>query len=416
MSERWTSEESSAGAVGDYIDRGATGTLVTGGRVDDGRLPSDALVLVTGGAGFIGSHLANQLARSGTRVRVIDSLNEQVHGAEPGFPQHLHADVERAEGDIRDQHALRAALAGVTHVCHLAAAVGVGQSMYEIEHYTDVNNRGTALLLEALIEQPVQRLMVASSMSVYGEGLYRQPGASGKDFRYCEPPLRSREQLSRGVWEVRNASGELEPVATPETKRVVPASVYALSKYDQEQLCLMFGAAYNIPTVALRFFNAYGPYQALSNPYTGVLAIFASRCLNDNPPLIFEDGRQRRDFVSVRDVARACRLALTTPNVGEVFNIGSGEPRSVLEVARSVVQALNAHVEPVVTSKYRVGDIRHCFADITKARQLLGYTPQVRFEDGLLELAEWLASTHETVAHDNFMHASAELDRRGLTL
>jgi dTDP-L-rhamnose 4-epimerase len=383
-------------------------TIHLGGRTNDSRLPGDALVLVTGGAGFIGSHLANQLAESGARVRVIDSLDEQVHGAEPGFPQHLHAEVERVEGDIRDRDALRAALAGVTHVCHLAAAVGVGQSMYEIEHYTDVNNRGTALLLEALIEQPVQRLMVASSMSVYGEGLYRQP-----DGEYCEPQLRSREQLSHANWEVRNSAGVLEPIATPETKRVVPASVYALSKYDQEQLCLMFGAAYNIATVALRFFNAYGPHQALSNPYTGVLAIFASRCLNDNPPLIFEDGKQRRDFVSVRDVARACRLALTTPNVGEVFNIGSGEPRTVLEVASSVVDALNADIEPVVTSKYRVGDIRHCFADISKARQLLGYTPQVRFEDGLLELAEWLASTS---AHDNFMHASSELDRRGLTL
>lgn len=398
MSELWMSEKS---------------TGIHRRRASDTRLPSDALVLVTGGAGFIGSHLANQLAESGARVRVMDSLNEQVHGAEAGFPQHLHADIERVEGDIRNRDALRSALTGVSHVCHMAAAVGVGQSMYEIEHYTDVNNRGTALLLEALIEQPVQRLMVASSMSVYGEGLYRQPGAGGADQKYCEPGLRSREQLSRGDWEIRNASGVLEPIATPETKRVVPASVYALSKYDQEQLCLMFGAAYNIPTVALRFFNAYGPHQALSNPYTGVLAIFASRCLNDNPPLIFEDGQQRRDFVSVRDVARACRLALTTPNTGEVFNVGSGEPRTVLEVARSVVDALNAHVEPVVTSKYRVGDIRHCFADITKAKQLLGYTPRVRFEDGLLELADWLASTS---AHDNFMHASAELDRRGLTL
>ena len=413
MTELWTSEKTSARAgVGDYAGHGATELLMRT-RANDGRLPGDALVLVTGGAGFIGSHLANQLAQSGTRVRVIDALDEQVHGAEPGFPKHLHAEVERVEGDIRDRDALRAALAGVTHVCHLAAAVGVGQSMYEIDHYTDVNNRGTALLLEALIEQPVQRLMVASSMSVYGEGLYRQSGLNGDGFRYCEPSLRSREQLSAGAWEVQNASGVLEPVATPETKRVVPASVYALSKYDQEQLCLMFGAAYNIPTVALRFFNAYGPYQALSNPYTGVLAIFASRCLNDNPPLIFEDGQQRRDFVSVRDVARACRLALTTPNVGEVFNIGSGEPRTVLDVARSVVEALNAQVEPVVTSKYRVGDIRHCFADISKARQLLGYAPQVRFVDGLLELADWLASTS---AHDNFMRASAELDRRGLTL
>ncbi|WP_129645862.1 NAD-dependent epimerase/dehydratase family protein [Peristeroidobacter agariperforans] len=369
------------------------------------------MVLVTGGAGFIGSHVANLLAESGSRVRVIDALDAQVHGEEPGFPAHLHADVERVEGDIRDRDALCAALQGATHVCHLAAAVGVGQSMYEIERYVDINNRGTALLLETLMDRPLQRLVVASSMSVYGEGLYRQPGGNGS--QYCEPQLRSRQQLSEGRWEIETVDGKLEPVATPETKHVAPASVYALSKYDQEQMCLMFGSAYGVPTVALRFFNAYGPHQALSNPYTGVLAIFASRCINGNPPLIFEDGMQRRDFVSVRDVARACQLALTTPALGETFNIGSGEPRTVLEVANSVIDAVNAPVDPRVTGKYRIGDIRHCFADISKAEQLLGYQPQVKFEDGLVELAEWLASTS---ANDNFMRASAELDRRGLTL
>jgi dTDP-L-rhamnose 4-epimerase len=261
------------------------------------------------------------------------------------------------------------------------------------------------------MERPLQRLVVASSMSVYGEGLYRLPGADGS--QYCQPQLRSRQQLSEGRWEIETADGVLEPVATPETKHVAPASVYALSKYDQEQMCLMFGSAYGVPTVALRFFNAYGPHQALSNPYTGVLAIFASRCLNRNSPLIFEDGMQRRDFVSVRDVARACQLALTTSAVGEVFNIGSGEPRTVLDVANSVIDAVNAPVKPSVTGKYRIGDIRHCFADISKAEQLLGYRPQVKFEDGLVELAEWLAGTS---ANDNFMRASAELDRRGLTL
>jgi dTDP-L-rhamnose 4-epimerase len=370
-------------------------------------LDRDARVLITGGAGFIGSHLANSLLECGCRVRILDALDRQVHGNQPGAPAHLSPEAELRTGDIRDREAVRKALDGVTHVYHLAAAVGVGQSMYEIEHYTDVNNRGTAVLLEALIEQPVQRLVVASSMSVYGEGLYRR----GNTER--EPAPRAREQLSRGQWDLEENGARLEPVATPETKHTAPASVYALSKLDQEQLCLMFGAAYNVPTVALRFFNVYGPHQSLSNPYTGVLAIFASRCLNGNPPLIFEDGLQRRDFVSVLDIAQACRLALTTQSVGEVFNVGSGHSRSIVEVVASMIEALGSSVEPVITGKYRIGDIRHCYADIDKARRLLGYEPRVRFAEGLVDLAEWLAGTQ---AQDNFMHASSELDRRGLTL
>ncbi|HET9448886.1 MAG TPA: SDR family NAD(P)-dependent oxidoreductase, partial [Steroidobacteraceae bacterium] len=268
---------------------------------------SDMHVLITGGAGFIGSHLANALAADGVRVRVMDVLAEQVHGASPVFPAHLHEDVETFPGDIRNPQALARALQDITHVYHFAAAVGVGQSMYEIEHYVDVNTRGTAVLLQALLQHPVQRLVVASSMSIYGEGLYRQ----GDQLR--EPGLRPREQLARGEWDLRDEHGLFDPVATPETKHAAPASVYALSKLDQEQLCMLFGGAYNVPTVALRFFNVYGPLQSLGNPYTGVLAIFATRCLNENPPLIFEDGMQRRDFVSVHDIVRACRLALTTP-------------------------------------------------------------------------------------------------------
>jgi len=367
----------------------------------------DGRILITGGGGFIGSHLANTLIEAGQRVRVLDVLHEQVHGADAAFPDYLYEDVERRVGDVRDRDAVRKALAGVTHVYHFAAAVGVGQSMYEIERYTDINNRGTAVLLEAIAEQPVQRLVVASSMSVYGEGLYR------RGEKICEPDPRSYEQLSAGRWEVEQDGRRLEPVATPETKHTMPTSVYALSKYDQEQMCLMFGAAYRIPTVALRFFNVYGPHQSLSNPYTGVLAIFASRCLNGNPPLIFEDGEQRRDFVSVWDVAAACRLALATRDVGEVFNVGSGESRTVRAVADDMIDALGVDLEPIITGKYRVGDIRHCFADITKAREQLGFEPGVRFHDGLVELAEWLS---ETTAIDNYGQAAAELDRRGLTL
>jgi dTDP-L-rhamnose 4-epimerase len=367
----------------------------------------DGRILITGGGGFIGSHLANTLVEAGYRVRILDLLHEQVHGRAAAFPDYLHEEVECLQGDVRDREVVRKALTGITHVYHFAAAVGVGQSMYEIERYTDINNRGTAVLLEALAQQSLHRLVVASSMSVYGEGLYRL-GSSR-----CEPLPRTHEQLSRGRWEVEQDGHVLEPVATPETKRTVPTSVYALSKYDQEQLCLMFGNAYRVPTVALRFFNVYGPHQSLANPYTGVLAIFASRCLNGNSPLIFEDGEQRRDFVSVWDVAAACRLALTTESTGEVFNIGSGRSSSVREVAESVIGALGVDVEPVITGKYRVGDIRHCFADITKARRQLGFVPSISFDDGLVELAEWLAATS---AVDNYHQAAAELDRRGLTL
>jgi dTDP-L-rhamnose 4-epimerase len=287
--------------------------------------------------------------------------------------------------------------------------------MYELERYTSVNNVGTAVLLEALIERPVGRLVVASSMSLYGEGLYRD--SSGNLVAGTE---RDREQLKRHDWELRDDRGEvLVPLPTPESKAPTLSSLYALSKYDQERMALMIGRAYDIPAVALRFFNVYGTRQALSNPYTGVLAIFASRLLNGNPPLIFEDGRQMRDFVHVSDVARACRLALeVAPEVmaarDPVLNIGSGRQYTVLEIARSMAEVLGREeIEPEVTGKYRVGDIRHCFADITLARQVLGYEPQMPFEQGLLELASWLEGQ---VAYDRVAEARAELAARGLTV
>jgi dTDP-L-rhamnose 4-epimerase len=364
-------------------------------------------ILITGGAGFIGSHLANELVAAGHPVRVLDSLDPQVHGRPAQFPAHLDGEVETIQGDIRDPEAVRRALRGVSRVYHLASAVGVGQSMYEIAHYTSINNLGTATLLEALLQDPVERLVVASSMSVYGEGEYRLGD------QFVSPDPRGELQLAAGEWDMQRDGATLAPVATRESKPVSPTSVYALSKYDQERLCLIFGGAYRVPTVALRFFNVFGPHQSLSNPYTGVLAIFASRCLNGNPPQIFEDGRQMRDFVHVRDVVSACVAALTTSAVGEVFNVGSGKARTILEVAKSIIGALDAEVEPVVTGKYRAGDVRHCFADISKARAKLGYEPRVDFESGITELAEWLERAE---AEDNFTHAAAELDRRGLTL
>lgn len=367
-------------------------------------------VLITGGAGFVGSFVADELLSQGYHVRILDALDSQVHGDEVR-PSYLDPQVELMAGDIRDRDSVRRALRGVDAVFHLAALVGVGQSMYQIERYTSVNNLGTAVLLESLADQPVERLVVASSMSIYGEGLYRNPAgelvAGGE---------RTLKQLQEHDWELRDGNGGLlEPVPTPETKTPSLASVYALSKYDQERLCLITGRAYGFDAVALRFFNIYGPRQALSNPYTGVLAIFASRFLNNRPPLINEDGWQQRDFVHVRDVARACRLALETPQAaGEVFNVGSGQPRSVREVATSLASVLDkSHLEAEIVGKYRVGDIRHCFADISKARQLLGFQPQVDFQDGLAELAIWLEGQ---VAVDRVESAGAELAARGLTI
>lgn len=368
-------------------------------------------VLITGGAGFVGSHLADELLAHGYQVRVLDNLSVQVHGDAIARPEYLHDDVDLIRGDVRDPLAVRRALQGADVVFHFAAAVGVGQSMYEIERYTDVNNRGTAVLLEALAASPVRRLVVASSMSVYGEGMYRN--ADG--IEVC-PPQRSPDQFSRGEWELHDDQGRpLTPIPTPETKAVAPSSVYALSKLDQERMCLMIGQAYSVPTVALRFFNIYGTRQALSNPYTGVLAIFAARFLNRRPPLVFEDGLQRRDFVHVRDVARACRLALEKPEAaGRVLNIGSGKALTIVEVAEQMAQALGIDdLPPEITRKFRAGDIRHCFADISLAGEVLGYRPQVSLAQGLDELVEWMLGQQ---AFDRVEVASAELARRGLQL
>ncbi len=368
-------------------------------------------ILITGGAGFVGSHLADELLDHGHSVRALDDLASQVHGVNGRRPGYLAREVQLVRGDIRDAEAVARALRGVDAVFHLAATVGVGQSMYEIVNYTSINGEGTAVLLEALAQRPVQRLIVASSMSIYGEGLYADRHGSR-----VEPPERTISQLRQHDWEVRGPDGEpLKPVPTPETKTPALPSVYAISKYHQERLCMTVGRAYGIDAVGLRFFNIYGTRQALSNPYTGVLAIFASRFLNNKPPLINEDGNQRRDFVSVHDVARACRLALETPEAaGHVFNIGSGHHYSISEIAEKMARVLGKeHVAPEIIGRCRVGDIRNCFADISLAREVLGYEPQIALEDGLAQLAEWLEGQ---TAVDRVADASRELLARGLAI
>ncbi|WKZ32100.1 MAG: NAD-dependent epimerase/dehydratase family protein [Thermodesulfobacteriota bacterium] len=367
-------------------------------------------ILVTGGAGFIGSHLADELLNCGYKVRALDSLVEQVHGPGGKRPEYLPDEVELLAGDIRDPEAVGKALEGVDAVFHLAAAVGVGQSMYRIEDYVDVNCRGTAVLLEALIKRPVEKLVVASSMSIYGEGLYRTVDGAA-----AETAERSIGRLRKGEWELVDQAGRvLVPVPTPETKPPSIASIYALTKFDQERMCLVTGSAYGIPTVALRFFNAFGPRQAFSNPYTGVLAIFSARLINGKPPLIYEDGLQQRDFVNVRDVAYACRLALESEGADyRAFNVGSGRSHAVVEIAERMSRMFGKEISPEITGKCRMGDIRHCFADIGLARAVLGYEPRVALEDGLVELASWLEGKD---APDRVAEASEELAGRGLTI
>jgi dTDP-L-rhamnose 4-epimerase len=360
-------------------------------------------VLITGGAGFIGCHVATALLRSGRRVKILDSFIEQVHPKSAARPAVLdHVDI--IEGDIRDPEAVRRALRGADKLIHLAAEVGVGQSMYAIDRYVGVNDLGTAVLFQALIEQRVQRVVTASSMSIYGEGLYETDTGT-----IIEDATRAPGQS-----DPTGPNGEtLHPLPTPETKRPNLASVYALTKYVQERLTLTLAPAYGMQAVALRLFNVYGAGQALSNPYTGVLAIFASRLLNGQRPVVFEDGEQRRDFVHVDDVARAFLLALDTPSAnGGAFNIGSGHSVSIGDVATSFAAAMGRpDLEPDITGKIRTGDIRHCFADITRARETLGFEPRRGFADSFAELADWV-SRQEAI--DRVSEARLELESRGL--
>ncbi|MBP2550658.1 dTDP-L-rhamnose 4-epimerase [Neorhizobium galegae] len=363
-------------------------------------------VLITGGCGFIGRYVTQELLASGYQVRILDALIDQVHGdGSVAVPD----GVEFIEGNVCDRQTVDAALAGIDAVLHLAAEVGVGQSMYEIARYVGGNDLGTAVLLEAMIGGSVRRIVVASSMSVYGEGLYRT--ADGTRLGQVR---RKAARIKAGQWEAQGPNGEaLTPAPTDEEKPVDLASIYALTKYVQERAVLIWGEAYGVDAVALRLFNVFGPGQALSNPYTGVLANFASRIANGQSPMIFEDGQQRRDFVHVRDVARAFRLALEKPSAaGHVINVGSGQSYSVAEVASLLAEAMGApELQPDIMNKARSGDIRNCFADISKARELLGFEPEHRLESTLGELAEWVRVTG---AIDRGAEMKRQLEQRGL--
>jgi dTDP-L-rhamnose 4-epimerase len=369
-------------------------------------------VLVTGGAGFIGSHIVDALFARGHKVRVFDNLDPQVHDGSVVAPAYLDPNAEFIRGDVRDEAAIAKALDSIEVVYHQAAAVGVGQSMYEIKRYMDVNTLGTSVLLEAMVGRRGQfkKLVVASSMSIYGEGRYQT--ATGEKIA---PTLRPVSQFQKGIWELLDPkTGEqLIPLPTDEEKPLQPASPYATGKRDQEELCLSIGRAYGIPTVALRYFNVYGQRQSLSNPYTGIAAIFTSRLLNNNPPLVFEDGLQSRDFTHVSDIVQANMLAMERDSMNyDYFNVGTGRRLSVLDIANALITSMGKDLTAKINGKYREGDIRHCYGDISKIKAASGYSPKVKFEQGISELVEW-CSTQQ--AEDKVLQATQELVAKGLT-
>jgi dTDP-L-rhamnose 4-epimerase len=373
-------------------------------------------VLVTGGAGFIGSHVVDRLVARGDEVVVLDNLDPQVHGADATEPTQIASHVASGavrfmRADVLDREPLRTALDGVEAVVHLAAAVGVGQSMYEPFHYVHTNGSGTGQVLQLLTEREakVAKLVVASSMSLYGEGAYQCFDCGGKT-----PRPRDEAQLSHGEWEAKcvDCGESLSAQPTPEDKPADIASIYAATKKHQEDLVVSFGRAYQIPTFALRFFNVYGPRQSLSNPYTGVAAIFMSRLLNGKPPLVFEDGEQSRDFIHVDDIAEAVIRSVDFTGTGaHVLNVGTGRPTTIRQVASVLAKQMGVDIEPTALNRYRAGDIRHCIADTRRAERVLGFRAQQCFEDGVKSLIEW---SRREKPRDTVDKCMAELETHNL--
>lgn len=368
-------------------------------------------ILITGGAGFIGSHLLDALVEGGHSVRIIDSLEPQVHGLSRQKPDYLSPEAEFIKSDIRNSDVLKKAIKDIEVIFHFASAVGIGQSMYEINRYTNCNISGTANLLETIISRKnkIKKIIVASSMSIYGEGKYRCLSCG-----VIYPKTRFFKQIKNKYCELRcsRCQKTLRPVATDEEKPSFPQSIYAITKSTQEQMCLSIGRAYKIPTVALRFFNVYGTRQALSNPYTGVLAIFSCRVLNNKPPVIFEDGLQTRDFIHIKDIVQANILAMEKKEADfQIYNVGTGKGTSIVKIAEVLIKKLNLPLKIKVTNRFREGDIRHCFADIAKIKKELGFSPQIIIEEGIDDLISWLKNQS---AIDKISQMEQELKARGL--
>jgi dTDP-L-rhamnose 4-epimerase len=372
-------------------------------------------VLVTGGCGFLGSHTVDLLIEQGYNVTILDNLEPQVHGEKANIPDYANKNATILRGDVRDRELLKKTIQDIDAIIHLAAMVGVGQSMYQIERYVDANTRGSATLLDVVVNEKndVKKLIVASSMSIYGEGKY-----------YCEkcsinvyPGLRSIRSLEKRQWEqlCPKCNSPLIPKPTDEDKPLMSTSIYAMTKRHQEEMFLLTGKTYGVPTVALRYFNAYGSRQALSNPYTGCAAIFTSRILNNKPPYIFEDGNQTRDFIHVKDVAKANLCALESTNANyDAINVGTGKPITIRGLAETLIRLYRMkNLQPLISSEYRKGDIRHCYADTQKAHRLLNFKSSVTLADGLMELSQW-AKSHRWETQELFDKAFKELKERQL--
>lgn len=371
-------------------------------------------VLVTGGAGFIGARLSAKLVEHGLAVRVLDCLSPQIHGDAAAPPAWL-ADlgVEFVLGSVADRATLERSLDGVDAVAHLAAETGTGQSMYQIARYNEINTQATALLFDILANQKnrtVNRVVLTSSRSIYGEGAY-QRADGGRVF----PGARSAAALAAHQWEPKDGSDGalLTAVATRETDPPSPASIYAATKYAQEDIVRIGCEAFGIGYAILRLQNVYGEGQSLNNPYTGILSIFSTRIRRGSDLPLFEDGEESRDFVHVEDVAEALVRSLvreTPPNA--VINVGSGVPTSVREVAEGLTRAFGQDPRTRVTGEYRLGDIRHNWADISQLRSFLNYTPQISLEEGLARFAAWVDS--QPLPEDQLERANAELKQRKL--
>jgi dTDP-L-rhamnose 4-epimerase len=369
-------------------------------------------VLVTGGAGYIGSHLVDALVARQYRVTVLDNLEPQVHRT-GAWPSYANPKAAYVRGDVRDRPIVEPLVLASQAVVHFGAAVSIGQSMYQVDRYVDVNTRGTALLLDILVnaKHKVEKVLVASSIGVYGEGAYACATHGS-----VAPMIRPEQQLAARDWEQHcpHCGTHVKSIPTPEDKALYRDNIYSMTKYHQEEMVLLIGKTYGIPAVAPRFFNVYGPRQSLSNPYAGVAAIWLSRLLNGKQPIVFEDGGQLRDFVSIHDVVDCLILMLETPGADYLaVNVGSGETVTILDIAMLLGRLLGSSIEPHVTQAGRKFDIRHNTADITRARDTLGFAPKVTLDQGFSELIEW-AKTTPDVAVDFFDQALQELQDKGL--